>query len=300
MFLKQALSYKNPFWMYLLGSFVIIIFNVFGQLPLTFAIIEEGAVTPGSDPMEAMRNIDKNLQLFLLLTPFVIGFLGLWLVVKKLHERTLLSISTSRKTMDWSRSLFAFLVWAGITVVIILLDYVLSPEDYKWNFNPQQFIILFIVATLLIPIQTSMEEYVFRGYLMQGFGGLFKNAWAPLVMTSLIFGSLHIFNPEVEKLGYGIMGYYIGTGFFLGVMTLMDEGIELALGFHAANNLVTALLVTSNWTAFQTESVLIDISEPSLGAEIFISLLVLYPLFLLLMSKKYGWKNWKENLTSTL
>ena len=94
----------------------------------------------------------------------VIGFLGLWLVVKKLHERTLLSISTSRKTMDWSRSLFAFSVWAGITVVIILLDYVLSPEDYKWNFNPQQFIILFIVATLLIPIQTSMEEYVFRGY----------------------------------------------------------------------------------------------------------------------------------------
>ena len=180
--------------MYLLGSFVIIIFNVFGQLPLTFAIIEEGAVTPGSDPMEAMRNIDKNLQLFLLLIPFVIGFLGLWLAVKKLHERTLLSISTSRKTIDWSRSLFAFSVWAGITVVIILLDYVLSPEDYKWNFNPQQFIILFIVATLLIPIQTSMEEYVFRGYLMQGFGGLFKNAWAPLVMTSLIFGSLHIFN----------------------------------------------------------------------------------------------------------
>jgi hypothetical protein len=31
--------------------------------------------------------------------------------------------------------------------------------------------------------------------------------------------------------------YYIGTGLFLGI-TLMDEGMELALGFHAANNLV--------------------------------------------------------------
>ena len=48
----------------------------------------------------------------------------------------------------------------------------------------------------------------------------------------------------------------------------MDEGIELALGFHAANNLFTALLVTSSWTAFQTESILIDISEPSLGIEL--------------------------------
>jgi hypothetical protein len=31
--------------------------------------------------------------------------------------------------------------------------------------------------------------------------------------------------------------YYIGTGLFLGILTLMDEGMELALGFHA-NNLV--------------------------------------------------------------
>ena len=129
---------------------------------------------------------------------------------------------------------------------------------------------------------------------------MFKNRWAPLVMTSIIFGGLHLFNPEVEKLGYGIMVYYIGTGLFLGILTLMDEGIELALGFHAANNLFTALLVTSSWTAFQTESILIDTSEPSLGAELIISLLVLYPIFLFFMSKKYGWNQWKQRLTSKI
>ena len=133
---------------------------------------------------------------------------------------------------------------------------------------------------------------------MQGFSGLFKNSWAPLLMTSLIFGCLHLFNPEVEKLGYGILVYYIGTGLFLGIMTIMDDGIELALGFHAANNLTTALLVTSSWTAFQTESVLIDISEPSLGPELILSLLLFYPLLLLLMSYKYGWSNWKSKLIS--
>jgi hypothetical protein len=41
----------------------------------------------------------------------------------------------------------------------------------------------------------------------------------------------------------------------------MDEGMELALGFHA-NNLVGALLVTSDWSAFQTHSIFKDISEP--------------------------------------
>jgi membrane protease YdiL (CAAX protease family) len=299
MFLQQSLSFKNPFWMFLLGSFIVIIFNVIGQLPLTFVIIQErvGEIS-SQDPMDLLRNIDKNLQLFLLLIPFAAGFIGLWLVLKKLHLRPLLSIVTARKAIDWRRIFFAFLVWTLVTVLLVVGDYFISPESYEWNFTLSKFAILFIIAVLFIPIQTSLEEFIFRGYLMQGFSGLFKNSWAPLLMTSLIFGGLHLFNPEVEKLGYGILVYYIGTGLFLGIMTIMDDGIELALGFHAANNLTTALLVTSSWTAFQTESVLIDISEPSLGPELILSLLLFYPLLLLLMSYKYGWSNWKSKLIS--
>ena len=285
--------------MFLLGSFIVIIFNVIGQLPLTFVIIQErvGEIS-SQDPMDLLRNIDKNLQLFLLLIPFAAGFIGLWLVLKKLHLRPLLSIVTTRKAIDWRRIFFAFLVWTLVTVLLVVGDYFISPESYEWNFTLSKFAILFIIAVLFIPIQTSLEEFIFRGYLMQGFSGLFKNSWAPLLMTSLIFGGLHLFNPEVEKLGYGILVYYIGTGLFLGIMTIMDDGIELALGFHAANNLTTALLVTSSWTAFQTESVLIDISEPSLGPELILSLLLFYPLLLLLMSYKYGWSNWKSKLIS--
>ena len=265
MFLEQVDLSKNPFWKYILGSFVIIIFSVIGQLPLTYVIIESGSVIHGADPMYMLRNLDKNLQLFLLLIPFAVGLLGFWLVIKKLNERSLLSVTTSRSKIDWSRVFYAFATWGMFSIVLIVGDYFIAPDSYELNFNAKSFAILFVIAVALIPIQTSLEEYIFRGYLMQGFAGLFKNRWGPLVMTSIIFGCLHLFNPEVEKLGYGIMVYYIGTGLFLGILTLMDEGIELALGFHAANNLFTALLVTSSWTAFQTESILIDISEPSLG-----------------------------------
>ena len=301
MFFKSALNKKEPFWMYVLGSFVVIIFNVIGQLPLTYFMFDAASpITANGDPMDLLRGLDKNLQLFLLLIPFVVAFLGLWLVVKKLHERTLKSITTSREKVDWNRFLYAFGLWATASVLMVVGDYLLFPDSYEWNFNLKAFAILFIIGVLLIPIQTSLEEYIFRGYLMQGFGRLFKNRWAPLLMTSLIFGTLHIFNPEVEKLGYGIMAYYIGTGLFLGILTLMDEGIELALGFHAANNLITALLVTSSWTAFQTESVLIDISEPSLGPELILSLVILYPVFILIMNKKYKWTNWKTKLTAKI
>lgn len=135
---------------------------------------------------------------------------------------------------------------------------------------------------------------------MQGFANLSRNRWFPLLMTSLIFGSLHVFNPEVLKMGYFIMVYYIGTGFFLGVLTLMDEGIELSLGFHAANNLIGALLVTSDWSVFQTHSVFKDMSEPSAGLDVILPIVVIYPILLFIFTKKYGWKNWKEKLTGNI
>ena len=90
------------------------------------------------------------------------------------------------------------------------------------------------------------------------------------------------------------------TGFFLGILTLMDEGLELALGFHAANNLITALLVTADWTVFQTDSILIDTSEPALGADVYVPIFVIFPILLFIFSKKYNWTNWKEKLTGNI
>ena len=83
-------------------------------------------------------------------------------------------------------------------------------------------------------------------------------------------------------------------------MTLMDEGLELAMGFHAGNNLFIALLLTADWTVFNTDSLLIDISDPKIGLTDFIAPLILYPLILLIFSKKYSWSNWKQKLISKI
>ena len=93
------------------------------------------------------------------------------------------------------------------------------------------------------------------------------------------------------------MIFYIGTGFFYGITTLMDEGTELALGLHAANNMIAAFLITTDWMVFQTDALFIDTSEPSVTWEMFIPVFILYPLILVLFSKKYGWTNWLEKLT---
>ena len=135
---------------------------------------------------------------------------------------------------------------------------------------------------------------------MQGFGALFLNKWAPLLTTSVLFGLMHIFNPEVDKIGYIILIYYIGTGLFLGIITLMDDGMELSLGFHAANNLIGALLVTTDWTVFQTNSILRDVSDPDVGFDVIMPVIVIFAILIFIFGKKYNWTNWKKKLTGNI
>ncbi|WP_044398181.1 CPBP family intramembrane glutamic endopeptidase [Lacinutrix sp. Hel_I_90] len=300
-YIQQAFNYKHDFWRYLVGSLLVFIASAIGQIPFTIAVFykafKEGKELTALNPNDIMGVLEPNLNLFLLLISFAFGLAGLFIIVKTLHKQTIVSLTTARTKIDWKRIWFAFFFWGIISSGLVLVDYFLNPAGYEYNFEFNRFIILAVIAILLIPIQTSLEEYIFRGYLMQGFGMLAKNRWFPLILTSLIFGMLHIANPEVEKLGYSIMIYYIGTGLFLGVITLMDEGMELALGFHAANNLFTALLVTANWTAFQTHSILKDTAEPSLEfIDLVLPVFIIFPLLLLIFGKVYKWTNWKDKL----
>lgn len=242
-----------------------------------------------------------NRFLIEMLLPFVVGLGLLFLWVKFVHKQSIKSLTTARKKVDWKRIFFAFGLWSLISVFLTGLDIlILSPDDYVFNFNWELFIYLFFIAVLLIPIQTSFEEYLFRGYMMQGIGIMAKNRWLPLVVTSVLFGLMHLGNPEVEKLGLGIMVYYIGTGFFLGILTLMDDGLELALGFHAANNLITVLLVTADATAFQVDAIFKNTAELTLGWDVFIPIFVIFPILLFIFSKKYKWKDWEERLSGKI
>ena len=303
MFIEQGVKSENKFWKYIVGSLVIIFASFLGQIPLLLALLYEtfvnGKKYPSSNE-DVMAFFEPNMTLFLILVSFVFAMVGIYFVIKYIHNQTMLSITTSRLKMDWKRVLFSFSIWSIFTIVSTVLFYFSNPSDFVINFKPIPFAVLVVIGTLLIPIQTSTEEYIFRGYLMQGFANLAKNKWFPLVMTSVIFGAMHILNPEVSKIGNIILVYYIGTGFLLGIITLMDEGMELALGFHAANNLVSALLVTSDWSAFQTHSIFKDVSEPSAGFDVIFPVVIIYPILLFIFSKKYKWTNWKDKLTGKI
>ncbi len=303
MFLEKArITGRNKWWMFLLSLFIVVIGVLIGQIPLAAVFLWEQAKGGlSAEELEKMgetldlsaMGIGSNWSLILALLAFVVGLLALWLAVANIHKRPFRTLITPKRSINWKKILFSFSLWMGLSMLIELVFYFTDPQNYEWQFQPGRFAGLVLIAIFIFPLQTSFEELLFRGYGMQGLSLISRFRWIPLVVTSFAFGLMHYMNPEVQAFGEGItMAYYVGVGFFLGIVTLMDDSLELALGIHAATNIYSALFVTFDASALQTAALFRTkyIDMQSMLLAFFIAAIV----FTVIVAKKFHWTDWSK------
>lgn len=297
-FLQNAHIGKNEFWRYLITVLVVVAAHFLGQIPLGIVMmmnmssnnISNEEMQTFSETMDfGILGIAPNMAMFLLLLSFLAAFFALYFCVRYLHQKPFKTIITAAPTINWSKIAFAFLFWMGASLLVEVVSYVIQPEIYTYQLDWKVFLPLLLMAVVLLPFQTSFEELMFRGYLMQGISLWKVPVWVPLVITSVAFGLMHSMNPEIGKFGYGLMmTYYIGVGLFLGLITLLDNGLELALGIHAATNIYGAVFVTFEGSALQTPAIFrLETMDAVLMLILFF---VMAGLFTFITGKRYGWK----------
>ncbi len=270
--------------------FIATMFVGIGQVPVSYVILTEQASVSGDTAdvlMSLSLIIGKNKLLILLLIPFILTFLAFLFALRYIHKTAILPFFTSRPSFDWKRVFFAFGLWFSL-MLLSLIYALFSTDFYQWNYNPKSFLGLLIIALLIVPIQILCEELLFRSYFFKSLSFL-KKPLLQVFLTAVLFGFMHMGNPEISKLGYGAIVFYIWTGVFLGLITHFDNGIELATGYHAANNIFGAVIVTTNWQAFQTDALWMDTAEPTLGWEILLTLFLWQPLLFILFNWRYNW-----------
>ena len=294
-FIDKAKEGNNSFSSYLLGIVLIISVYLLGSYFLILDLQWNFGIESfdGISQKEIVRILGNNRFLAWLIVPFL--FVALFLVIhtKFVHKRTVLSIFSGRENFDWKRVLFSFSLLFSILSLFLFIQY-LSSDSLIFQFDLQKFIPLFFIAIFLLPIQTSCEELLFRSYILQGIKMRTKKNSIAVLISGLMFGAIHIGNPEIAKIGYHIIVYYMLVGVFLALISLFDNGIELALGYHAANNVFAALMITNNWQAFQTDAVFMDISDPGMGLDTIFGILFILPLVFFIFYKKYKWHSLKE------
>jgi membrane protease YdiL (CAAX protease family) len=188
-----------------------------------------------------------------MLIPFIAGLAVFVLLVKPLNFRSFKAVINGTDTFRWNRFFISGLVWTVISVLYLFISIEIDPVNFTLNNTSKTLIPLILISLFVIPFQAAFEEALFRGYLMQGFAVVIRNRFFPLIMTSLLFGLMHAFNPEVKEFGFWTMiPQYILFGIIFGVMTILDDGIEAAMGAHAANNAFLCIMVTNEASALQT------------------------------------------------
>ena len=231
----------------------------------------------------------KNRLFIWMLFPFVLVFATLIFATKYIHQIPIKSIFTARDRFDWKKVFFSFLLWGFLCILITLLD-LFYHGNFTLTFEWSKFIPLFILSILLLPIQTTCEELLFRSYLLKGLKRKLGSSIGAILISGIMFGLIHAGNPEIARIGYHLLIYYALIGIFLGYLVTLDNGLELSIGFHAANNLVIALLVTTNWQAFQTDAVFTDYNNPGNAWWTILLGLLMLLLFFFLLRWKYKWK----------
>lgn len=95
------------------------------------------------------------------------------------------------------------------------------------------------VLLLVVPLQAAAEEYLCRGWLLQGFGVWFRSPWPPIVAQAAVFAALHGWGTPfgfADLLLFGVVA---------GWVTVRTGGLEAAIALHVTNNMVTMVLAAA-------------------------------------------------------
>ena len=261
-FLDAATQGKSSVWRYIVGTLsILFIWLIVGGIATAVVLIAYG-IFLGLPLLDLTQLIfDPSLlgyiPYFLVLNlGFFFFYFGIWLVVRLIHGRPLRSLVTGSSSVSWRRIGIGFGIWAGLLAIGTLAEYLINPQSFTVTFDPAVFIPFAILALLITPIQTTAEELFFRGYLVQA-GSLISRNWIFLsIWSGVLFALPHILNPEVaSNFGVVLLTYFV-LGAFLAWISLKDGTIELAIGVHAANNLIAGLVVTFPESVLPTPAIL--------------------------------------------
>jgi membrane protease YdiL (CAAX protease family) len=289
-FLALAQTGKNQWWRYFLGILIILVsWQVIGAIPFIILVVllqnNQSPETKLNSQTLQFEGVDTLLQYLVLNFSFVCFLIGLYITVCFIHHRNFITLITPQNKVNRYRVIQGIGAWIFIVALFSVIDcYFISVGNYKLTFNFGKFLIFLPIALILTPVQASVEELFFRGYLMQGIGLKTRKPTISILVTSLLFMLFHLLNPEVKSGFLLLAAYYFLLAVFLAVITIKNNGLELAIGVHIGNNLFNVLFANYSNSALPAHSIFtIQKFDPISNL---ISVLVFFVLFYLFVFRR--------------
>lgn len=282
-YVEAARRGGHRWWRYLLGI-VIILFSWLLVGGIASALVafavggREGLTALAEADLAALGPVGGFLAV-VSAYPFLLA--GILLTVALIHRRHPRTLVTARDAVSWRRVAEGFVaLFVPMCLVVGLGQYLFYPDTFSFTSDLALFALFVPLALLLTPIQSTSEELLFRGYLVQGASVIWTNRVFLALTSATLFTLPHMLNPEAQAGGWltVFLNYFVSGGLVLVVVSLIDGTTELAIGAHLANNIFNALVVSATGGVFTTPALF---STGEYHATFYaLSVLVVVPLFL--------------------
>ena len=244
-FLNNVYLGRNDAWRYVMTVFMsFVASNVGAGLILGVIIAAVLLLKGGAGALGDLSSFSGPTLLIMVAIGFSASMFFLYVGLKFIHQRDFISAVNSRGYLDWRRILRGAAAWFLIVGVLDLVSVLADPSGVRFNFV-SGFWWLLILSILAFPVQASFEEIFFRGYLMQGIWSVIKRPVPLIVINSGIFSVLHWWNGATLSMSLSITVSTFIIGLVLALVTLADDGVEMAMGVHIANNLYVSVIHSS-------------------------------------------------------
>ncbi|APB84266.1 hypothetical protein BAMY_19270 [Bacillus amyloliquefaciens] len=243
---------RNSVSRYLLSLLLIVGLFFFGSILTVFYMFLTSAFNPSlTINWDEAALSDPLADIYLQHIVYFIAIPGIWIAVRFIMKRRFLSIITPNQSLNWKRIFFGFGTYVVLMFVAGLIDFLIHPDRFTLQeFHASRFLLLLAAAVLLVPIQTSAEEFLFRGFLLQFAGKLTANAVVLTVIIGGLFGALHFGNPEMENGALWAGIGYVTIGMIWTFITVKTGSLEMSLGGHAANNMFLFIFLTEDHSVY--------------------------------------------------
>ncbi|PSK98351.1 membrane protease YdiL (CAAX protease family) [Murinocardiopsis flavida] len=273
----------------LLGAFCFVLGGVVLVLAGIVANAVLGLETTGTRIIgEPLADTSLNLLSIAIMTPC--AMLATWLLLR----RRVGTLSSVEGHLRWRWLLLCAVVAAvcvGLAIgVLSVLQTVLTPEEplfgefVGWSY----FLTTLAVLIVVVPLQSSAEEYALRGFLMQLVGSygaaagernggsllnrFLRTPILAILVSGLVFASLHAYDSWAlaDVALFGLVAAWL---------TWYTGGLEAAIALHVLNNTLLFALGSADGSALDADVatgsgdwIQLAVSVPQLG--LFIGLVV--------------------------
>ena len=170
-------------------------------------------------------------------------WIGVWLALRLLQRRPLASVLGAEQRL--SRRDFACAVAAALICVVVsavLLPFGPAPE--RSALPVVTWLLWLPLLSLLVLVQTSAEELLFRGYLMQGLAARFRSPMVWALVPVALFTALHWSGQPHWWMNAAQLAM-IGKFALLATLLVWFTGnLGASIALHFVNNLFALLVVS--------------------------------------------------------